>query len=368
MTAASLMKTFLALLTAILAVAAFTIGALSLRFWLFLKTPGGDRREFQSVTVREGMSGMAIARLLADKGIVADAGSFYVLCRLRRVDSRLKAGDYAFLPLKRPEEILEQMVSGRVKVQRVTLPEGATVRQLARIFHDQGLAAEHEVLQMASDPDFIYSLGVESGTLEGYLFPETYFFQASQSLPAMLTMMVQEFRRRLPEGWREQLEGRGLTLHEWVTIASMVEKEAVVDEERPIIAGVFYNRLRENMPLQSDPTAVYDLPGFSGPITPDHLKRSSPYNTYRNRGLPVGPICNPGARSLHAALHPASVPYRYFVSNNDGTHHFSETYGEHRQAVVRTRQKRGGTRDSDSSTASETEGQGETGKVEAFNP
>ena len=131
-----------------------------------------------------------------------------------------------------------------------------------------------------------------------------------------------------------------MTLHQVVILASIVEKEAMVDSERPVIAAVFLNRLKNNMPLQSDPTAVYDLPGFSGSITPAHLKRPSPYNTYINKGLPVGPICNPGSKSIRAALFPEKVRYLYFVSNNDGTHYFSETLAEHNQAVARVIEKR----------------------------
>ncbi len=128
-----------------------------------------------------------------------------------------------------------------------------------------------------------------------------------------------------------------MSVHQVVTLASMVEKEAVVDSERPIIAAVFLNRLRVDMPLQSDPTAVYDLPDFSGPVTATHLKRRSPYNTYQQKGLPAGPICSPGAKSLKAVLYPQDVPYIYFVSNADGTHHFSRTFQEHNEAVSRYR-------------------------------
>ncbi len=145
--------------------------------------------------------------------------------------------------------------------------------------------------------------------------------------------MVERFWQRLPQEWQDRLKELGLSLHEIVTLASIIEKEAVVDSERPVIAGVFYNRLKINMPLQSDPTAVYDIPGFSGPVTAAHLTRQSPYNTYRIKGLPPGPICSPGAKSIHAALYPEKVPYLYFVSNNDGTHHFSVTSEEHRKAV-----------------------------------
>jgi UPF0755 protein len=146
--------------------------------------------------------------------------------------------------------------------------------------------------------------------------------------------MVRRFWQRLPKEWPNRVKELRLSLHEIIIVASIIEKEAVVDSERPRIAAVFYNRLKVNMPLQSDPTAVYDIPGFSGPVTAAHLTRQSPYNTYRIKGLPPGPICSPGTESIKAALNPEKgVPYLYFVSNNDGTHHFSVTAEEHQNAV-----------------------------------
>jgi UPF0755 protein len=319
---------------------ALALGVTFFHYWLFLHSPGGAGREVRLVAIREGMKGADIARQLAAAGIVSDPRRFYLLCRWRKVDHLLKAGEYAFLPLSTPLDILDQLISGKVNILRVTVPEGFTVYQLARVLEHHGLVTEEEILRLVVDRDFIASTGVEAASLEGYLFPETYFFQKTQSGSAMLRAMVQEFRGRLPEGWQAQTARLGIGLHEAVILASMVEKEAVVDEERPIIAGVFFNRLRQKMPLQSDPTAVYDLPGFTGPVTADHLKRPSPYNTYFNRGLPVGPICSPGRKSLLAVLYPAQVPYRFFVSNNDGTHHFSESLSEHNQAVSRTLEKR----------------------------
>jgi len=210
---------------------------------------------------------------------------------------------------------------------------------VARTLEEKGLASSKEILRLIGDCDFIKANGLNTASLEGYLFPETYFFQRIQGEGAMLQMMVSQFRRHLPNGWEQQSAELGLTLHELVTVASMVEKEAVADFERPRIAGVFYNRLKRKMPLQSDPTAVYYLSGFSGPISKSHLKRPSPYNTYQHQGLPAGPICNPGAKSLKAALYPEKVSYLYFVSNRDGTHQFSETLAEHNRAVARSQQK-----------------------------
>jgi UPF0755 protein len=309
-------------------------------FWLFLKSPGSPHLGIRQVTIRPGMNAQSVAQLLSTEGIVTNTEKFYLLCWFRKAGQKLKAGEYAFLPLSTPDQILDQMVRGRAIIQRVTLPEGSTLHDVVRTLEEKGLASSKEILRLVEDRSFIKATGLNAPSLEGYLFPETYFFQKTQGEAAMLKMMVQQFWRHLPEGWEQQAAGFGLSLPEIVTMASMVEKEAVADFERPVIAGVFYNRLRKKMPLQSDPTAVYDLTGFSGPISGSHLKRPSPYNTYQNQGLPIGPICNPGAKSLRAALYPEKVSYLYFVSNRDGTHQFSETLAEHNKAVSRSHQKR----------------------------
>ena len=254
---------------------------------------------------------------------------------------RIKAGDYDFPLMDPPEKILERMVAGRVSAVRVTFPEGETVRDLAKLLHREALADEDDVLRLARDRSFIASLGIDDESLEGYLFPETYRFGKRQGAHSMLTAMVRQFQKRLPEDWKDRAEALHLNgLHEVATLASMVEKEAVADAERPVIAAVFLNRLGIRMPLQSDPTAVYDLPGRNGPVTPAQLKRPSPYNTYYVKGLPRGPICNPGSRSIQAVLNPEKVRYLYFVSKADGTHHFSETLDDHNRAVADLAERR----------------------------
>jgi len=334
------LKTSVTVLCAALALAGMALGLVGFKFWLFLKSPGSPNLEIRQAVIRSGMNAAAIAQVLSAEGIIADADKFYLLCLLRKADQKLKAGEYAFLPLSTPGQILDQIVSGKAIIQRVTFPEGSTARDIARTLQEKGLASERDIMRLVVDRDFIKSNGLSVSSLDGYLFPETYFFQKTQGEAAMLKMMVRQFRRHLPEAWEQRAAELGRSLHEIVIMASMVEKEAAVDSERPIIAGVFYNRLKEKMPLQSDPTAVYDLADFSGPITGDHLRRQSPYNTYRNLGLPIGPICNPGAKSLKAALYPERVSYRYFVSKHDGSHHFSETLAEHNQAVARSHQRR----------------------------
>lgn len=313
------------------------------QFWLFLNLPAGSGLQVRLVNIPTGMNAMSIARLLESNGVVADARKFYALATISRTGPKLQAGEYAFSPMDTPRQILDQIVHGRVVLHRVTIPEGSTVADVAALLEQAGLAEADTVIRLAQDRQFIESeTNLQVGSLEGYLFPETYHFSRIQDEKAMLKSMVRQFWRHFPDEWQTRAQQRGLTVKQVVILASMVEKEAVVDAERPKIAAVFFNRLKLNMPLQSDPTAVYDLPGFSGAITRQHLQRQSPYNTYQNRGLPVGPICNPGAKSIHAILYPEELPYLYFVSNNDGTHHFSVTLEEHRQAIAASHKKPNG--------------------------
>lgn len=310
------------------------------RFWVFLYTPGSLDTEVKEVTIQQGTSADGISKALASRGIVSDPRLFSLLCWYRKAAQKLKAGEYAFLPFSTPEQILEQITAGRVIVHKVTLPEGSTVRDVARIIGETGLASRDDILRLAVDPETANSMGLDASGLEGYLFPETYYLRKTQNSASILRTMVDQFHRQLPDSWAERSKQLGFTLHQIVILASLIEKEAVVDSERPVIAAVFFNRLKRSMPLQSDPTAVYDLDGFSGPVEWAHLKRQSPYNTYVVKGLPIGPICNPGAKSIRAAFYPEDVQYLYFVSNDDGTHHFSETAVEHSRAVSRYREKR----------------------------
>ena len=303
------------------------------QFWLFLNSPGSVQPQVRAFSIGSGMSAAAIARLLQSEEVVSDARMFYVLCWWKKSGQKLKAGEYAFSSFSTPTQILDQIVAGKVLLHRVTVPEGSTLADVAVLLQQAGLAEAKDVIQLARNQEFIDALDLNSESLEGYLFPETYYFSRTNNEKTILRAMVQQFRVHFPAEWQARAHKRGLSIQEVVIMASMIEKEAVVDSERPVIAGVFFNRLRLNMPLQSDPTAIYDLPDFSGPITREHLQRQSPYNTYTNKGLPIGPICNPGAKSLQAVLYPEDVPYLYFVSNNDGTHRFSTTLEDHRRAV-----------------------------------
>jgi UPF0755 protein len=326
------------LLGVLMLVIAMAAGA-AFEYWLFLRSPGKAERSSRVVFIQPGTGAVAIARQLEEEGVITDAQRFYWLCLLRHAGSRLKAGEYSFPLLSTPSQVLDRMVRGDVVQHRVTFPEGADMHKVARLLAEAGLVKEDEILRLAIDPGYIHSLGMHTHSLEGYLFPDTYQFQKTQDAASLLATMLRHFRRHFPASSQDRARELGFTVNAIVTLASMVEKEARVDAERPMIAAVFFNRLKQGMRLQSDPTAVYDLPEFSGPVTRAHLQRPSPYNTYLNVGLPPGPICNPGNKSLQAALYPADVPYLYFVSNNDGTHQFSTTLPEHNQAVRNYRQK-----------------------------
>ncbi len=325
------------MLFSLVGIVSFVLGITAFSIWLFSMVPAGSGGRVKIIEIHPGMSGIGIAELLQKEGIVRDREKFYLLCRIRQASPHLQAGEYEFLSLSTPNQIIDQLVSGRVYIRRVTFPEGLTLREVAVIFEDTGFMPQEEFLALVNDETVVQSLGIDAPSLEGYLFPDTYHFNKSTTAMSLLKTMVRQFRENLPARWEERAGELGLTFHELVILASVVEKEAAVDTERPLVSAVFHNRLRMGMPLQSDPTAVYDLEDFSGPVRPEHLRRPSPYNTYLNRGLPAGPICNPGKRSIQATLYPADVDYLYFVSNNDGTHHFSRTFQEHSRAVARYR-------------------------------
>jgi UPF0755 protein len=231
--------------------------------------------------------------------------------------------------------VLSKLVRGEVLLHQLTLPEGVTRQDIAALLAAQALAGADQVLAMTADADLAKELGIPAPTLEGYLFPDTYRFARHLPVATILRAMVDRFHQYFGAAQEDQARKLRLTPHEVVILASVVEKETGSASERPLIAGVFLNRLRRGIPLQSDPTVIYGLPQFDGNLTRAHLVTDTPYNTYTRRGLPAGPICNPGAAALDAVLSPAATPYLYFVGKGDGTHHFSATLVEHNAAVAR---------------------------------
>jgi UPF0755 protein len=265
------------------------------------------------------------------------------LARARGVERSVKRGEYALSAAMPPVAILEKLYSGAVITYAVTLPEGLHIEEIAERLHAAGIVDRGAFTEQARSPAFARAL-VEADSLEGYLYPETYRFGRDTSAEMVLRQMVGELFSTLTERERELIEGSGMTFHQVVTLASIVEKETGVAEERPLIAAVFLNRLQKRMRLQTDPTVIYGIlrtrGSFDGNLKKADLREDSPYNTYTRGGLPPGPIANPGIDSIRAVLLPARVGYLYFVSRNDGTHYFSSTHRDHINAVNRY-QRRG---------------------------
>lgn len=304
--------------------------------WHILSRPVGSPGEAKRIVlIRPQTSSYRIAAALKDAGIIRSRLGFLAVAIARGTYRRLFPGEYEFDPHIPLLEIVRRLEQGRGLVHQVTIPEGLAARQIAQLFADKQLVDQARFVRLLRDRTTLEQYRLEGASLEGYLFPDTYRVVKGQAEEAIIQRMVRRFQEQFgPDEQARALELQ-MSVREVVTLASLVEREARVPEERPLISAVFHNRLRKRMPLQSDPTVMYGLSRFSGRLTKAHLQAPSPYNTYLNHGLPPGPIANPGRASILAALYPASSQYLYFVSKNDGTHAFSKTLREHDRMVRR---------------------------------
>lgn len=285
------------------------------------------------VDIPDGRSFHDIALYLDAQGLLNHRPTFELLAKVTSADRSIKPGEYGFHAGMRPLDILSDLQQGHVVLHQVTFPEGFTLLQIARRLAAQGLAEEAEFLRLARDREFIATLGVHADTLEGYLFPTTYRFAKYSTAKDLIGTMVAFTWKAFTPALRHRSKEMGMSMHEVLTLASVIEKETGASSERSLISGVFHNRLGRHIPLQSDPTVIYALESFDGNLRKRDLSVDNPYNTYRYRGLPPGPIANPGLQSIRAALYPDKNSYLFFVSRNDGTHHFSSTLSEHNRAV-----------------------------------
>lgn len=285
------------------------------------------------VKVERGEPLSSIVRKLKDHAVISNEKLFSLWARVWGLDKRIHWGIYRFeLPLP-PRKVLNQMMLGKGFFYRITIPEGLTLREITELLEKGAIANKARLLAEAISPELLALVGLEGKGMEGYLFPDTYYFTPFVTERDMLVAMVEQFREVFNARMEQQSKEIGLSIHQAVTLASLIEKESGVEAERPLVSAVFHNRLKAKIPLQSDPTVIYGLKRFSGNLTRRDLQGRGPYNTYRIAGLPPGPICNPGLSSLKAALSPARVPYLYFVSKNDGSHLFSVSLAEHNRAV-----------------------------------
>jgi UPF0755 protein len=308
-------------------------GLLYMHLLSWADRPAGSTAEDKLFIVSPGQGLRTTAENLRQDGLVSDALRFIILARLEKQDKLLKAGEYFLSTTMTPREILGQMVEGRVHLYRLTIPEGFNMVQIAAAVSAAGLDSETNFLAAASDPQTAASLGLEAQTMEGYLFPDTYYFPRGLDSATIIATMVKQFKAAFKPEWEAQAKALNMSVHEIVTLASIIEKETGAPEERPLIASVFHNRLQKGMRLETDPTVIYGIPDFDGNIKRRHLETYTPYNTYKIKGLPPGPIASPGALAMQAALFPAQSDYLFFVSKKDGTHQFSKTIKEHNAAV-----------------------------------
>jgi UPF0755 protein len=291
----------------------------------------------RTVVVPPGHTTAEIADLLAEEGLVADRRAFVWYCRFNGLDGKLQAGEYVLKSEVGIPALAATLAAGRVHVVRFTVPEGYDKKKTARVVAAAGVCTADEFLAACErgDPEG----RVPSPDLEGYLFGDTYEVSADATAEDVVAVMLGRFFEVMGPEEIARVEKSGRTLAEVVTLASIVEREALLDEERPIVASVFYNRLARGMRLESCATVIYALGGDVERLTVQDLKVDSPYNTYIHAGLPPGPICSPGRASLEAALQPADTDYLFFVSNGDGSHTFSKTFGGHLDA--RANKKKG---------------------------
>ncbi|MGD8376136.1 MAG: endolytic transglycosylase MltG [Acidobacteriota bacterium] len=291
-----------------------------------------------TLEIQPGASAADVGQRLAELGVIRSPWVFRAWVRVSGTARRLQAGEYRF---HRPASTLavhRMLLAGQVVLHRVTVPEGLRIPEVVEVIAEAGFAEASSLQLAAADPRPIADLDPDAEDLEGYLFPDTYQFARGTSAGAIVASMVQRFRQELGPREIRQAARVGLTIREVVTLASLIEEETAVPEERPLVASVFHNRLDRGMLLQCDPTVIYGLRRdglYRGRLTRAGLRHDSPYNTYLHPGLPPGPIASPGADSLRAALFPAETRLLYFVSRNDGTHQFSEDLDAHRRAVQR---------------------------------
>ncbi|WDN87389.1 UPF0755 protein [Desulfosarcina sp. BuS5] len=326
---------FLKILLLITLIFAAVVSAMFLDLYLYAGRPFGSDNSTKLVNIMPGHNFSDVFKELCNSGIVAYSYRFKLLAVIRGYDKRIKFGEYLLSPSMTPSEILTIITKGRVRLNKLTIPEGYNIEQIATAVSQAGIEDEKSFLKAAKNSSLAAQMKINANTFEGYLFPDTYYFPKNTTPKTIISTMVNRFQTIFTDEFAKQAEKLGFSIHQIVTLASIIERETGASEERPIISSVFHNRLKKNMRLESDPTVIYGIDGFNGNITKKDLKKPSPYNTYLIRGLPPGPISNPGLKALEAALYPAETDFLYFVSKKDKTHKFSTNLREHNKAVYR---------------------------------
>ena len=327
------MKKLGIVITSTLILGFFVTAAVYLDILNYAQTPFGTEPLEQVVVVKSGQGFQSFSKMLHERGIIEHPAKFRLFARYKGYDKKIKAGEYELSSAMTPNKILEIMVQGKIRLHRLTIPEGYNLKQVAQAVSRAGFGTEIDFLKAANDPDLIRAQGIDAETFEGYLFPDTYYFPKGTLPEKIISSMVKRFWSVFLPEWKEQAKSMGLTLHQVVTLASIIEKETGVAAERPLISSVFHNRLNRRMRLESDPTVIYGIKDFNGNITRKDLVTPTPYNTYTISGLPPGPISNTGVEAIEATLYPADTEFLFFVSKRDRTHQFSTNIKDHNRAV-----------------------------------
>ncbi|MCB0307998.1 MAG: endolytic transglycosylase MltG [Bdellovibrionales bacterium] len=299
-----------------------------------------EPRQTVTLWVPPGSSSSRIATQLGQSGILIHPIPLKALVKILKTEKQLKPGEYNFEVPSSTWEVYQKLLKGDVTVHRVTFPEGLTAKESLNML-SMALGVNTKILSSTLKDDALRQrLGVPSPRFEGFLFPDTYKFTKTQPPEKMIEIMVTRFFEHISQENLNKARNLKMNLLQWITLASIIEKESGVMKEHPIIASVFHNRLAKKMRLQSDPTVIYGIPNFNGNLTKKNLQKPTPYNTYTQNGLPPGPICNPGASAIKAAVNPAKTNYLYFVATGNGEHVFSEDYKTHLKYVAMYQLKR----------------------------
>ncbi len=311
------------------------VGMGFLSWWSWATKPYSTAGDSEKITITSGTTAAELAEELQERNLIRSAWAFRYLARAHQSDFKLYVGNYQLAPTMLPSEMIKRLIRGAsaLDTNRITIPEGYSTGQIIDTLVEKGIGSKEEFVKVVTEDEFSYSFLKEAPKgiyrLEGYLFPNTYEIPVKSTPHAVIDLLLQQFAKELTPEVQKQLEILKLSVPQWVTIASMVEKEAAKQEDRPLIASVIMNRLKIKQPLQIDATIQFLLGTPKPKLYNKDLQISSPYNTYLNSGLPLGPIANPGHASLQAALYPDQTEFIYYVAKKDGYHVFAITYAEH---------------------------------------
>jgi UPF0755 protein len=309
--------------------------------YIALFSPPSNERVWKEIQVEEGMSFKAISSLLQKEGIIRYRTYFEILGRLEGISRKVRVGYYGLNTNMTLWEVLDALRSGKIIEYQVVVPEGYNLYQIGWTLSNTPLISDPNLfINLVKKKEFVHSLGIDADTLEGYLYPDTYYLPKGIKLEDIPKRMVVRYKAVFVDSYKKRAQEIGFSEHQIITLASIIEKEAKITSERKIIAAVYLNRLKKGMKLQADPTAVYGMKAWITKVTKQDLKRQSPYNTYLHKGLPPGPIANPGQGAILAALYPDKVDYLFFVAQGDGSHYFSKDFGEHEKAISRYKSNR----------------------------